>query len=135
MMPVRGGGGSAPPEAANREVQAVRIFVFLAVALAALVAFFSIQNAQSTRVSFFSWHVEAPLVILLLGTFVAGAAAAWLALLPGAIRRSLEIARLTRERNGAVPPPPAPAPPDGKERGGEKGGKPLPPPPGNSSPS
>jgi uncharacterized integral membrane protein len=99
----------------------MRITVVLAVALSALVAFFSLQNAQAARVSFFSWYVEAPLVLLLLGTFLAGAAAAWLALLPGSVRKSLEISRLkSREEAGraaaAAPgstPAKGPIPPEG----------------------
>ena len=95
--------------------------IVLSLLVAGVVAFFALQNAQATRVSFFSWYVEAPLVLLLMGTFAAGAVAAWLALVPGSIRKSLEISRLKAKE--AVPPA-------GKAATGDD--RPSPPPGGKS---
>jgi len=62
--------------------------------VAALAAFVAVQNAQNARVTFLGWYFEAPLVIVLLIAFVAGAVAAFLALLPASVGKSLEIKRL-----------------------------------------
>jgi len=77
-------------------------------ALAGLAAFFAVQNSQVSRVSFLGWYFEAPLVMILLLTFSAGAVTAMLMLWPATLRKTLEIRRLRSELKscqGAVKPP------------------------------
>lgn len=74
-----------------------------ALCIAALAALFAVQNAQHTQVSFLVWYFEAPLVMVLLLTFAAGACAGFLAALPASLKKSLEIRRLKSQ------PPPSPA--------------------------
>lgn len=67
-----------------------------AICLSVIMAFFAVQNAQPTQVSFFGWYFTGPLVIVLLATFAGGALTAILAALPGIWRKAAEIARLKK---------------------------------------
>ena len=69
----------------------MKFALFVALGLAALTTLFAVQNAQQTQVSFLGWYFEGPLVIILLMTFAAGAVTAYLAVLPGYIRKSREL--------------------------------------------
>lgn len=68
----------------------------LSILIALVMAFFSVQNAQTVRVSFLSWFFESPLAVLLLLSFAAGAVTAFLASLPGRLRLNREIRDLKR---------------------------------------
>lgn len=66
----------------------------LAIAVSVVMAFFAVQNSQQAQVSFLGWYFDGPLIIVLLLSFSAGAFAAFLAILPGGIKKSLEIKKL-----------------------------------------
>jgi uncharacterized integral membrane protein len=89
----------------------MKLALVASVIVAAITTLFAVQNAQHTQVSFLAWYFEAPLVILLLITFASGVVTAFLALVPGSVRQSLEIKRL-KAKLQTVPPieakPPAP---------------------------
>lgn len=70
-------------------------------AVAALAAFFAVQNAQVSKVSFLGWYLEAPLVMVLLITFAAGAVTMLLSLLPASMKKSIEIKRLKTQLQAA----------------------------------
>lgn len=72
----------------------MKIALIAAMGIAALAALFAVQNAQQTQVSFMGWYFEAPLVMLLLLTFAAGALTAFLAMLPASLRKTMELSRL-----------------------------------------
>lgn len=72
----------------------MKVSLIMALILAILMAFFAIQNAQQTQVSFMGWYFNGPLVIVLLLSFTVGATAAFLAMLPGIVRKSLEVSTL-----------------------------------------
>jgi len=65
-----------------------------AIALALLMAFFAVQNSQHTQVTFLRWYFEGSLVIVLLLSFGAGVVTMFLAMLPGSLRKSIEISKL-----------------------------------------
>ena len=70
-------------------------FAFIvAIAVSVVMAFFAVQNSQQAQVSFLGWHFDGPLIIVLLLSFTAGAVAAFLAVLPGGLRKSMEIKKL-----------------------------------------
>jgi uncharacterized integral membrane protein len=75
----------------------VKLALFLAIVLTALVVTFSVQNAQSVHVQFLVWFFEGPLVVVLLMTFVVGALTIYLASLPRRFTRSRELADLRRQ--------------------------------------
>lgn len=75
----------------------------LALGVVVLAAFVALQNSQLTRVTFFVWEFEGPLVMVLLVTFAAGILAGWLASLPSIWKRSRELAGLKRESR-QIPP-------------------------------
>jgi uncharacterized integral membrane protein len=82
----------------------MKLALVASIVVASITTLFAVQNAQITQVSFLAWYFEAPLVMVLLITFASGAVATFLALLPGSVRKSLEIKRLKSRL-----PPPAPA--------------------------
>ncbi|GFE60634.1 lipopolysaccharide assembly LapA domain-containing protein [Geobacter sp. AOG2] len=65
-----------------------------AIALSVVMAFFAIQNAQTAQVTFLGWYFNGSLVIILLMSFGAGVLATFLAMLPGSVRKSMEISKL-----------------------------------------
>lgn len=70
-------------------------FAFIvAIAVSVVMAFFAVQNSQQAQVSFLGWYFDSPLIIVLLLSFTAGAVAAFLAVLPGGLRKSIEIKKL-----------------------------------------
>lgn len=80
----------------------MKLTFIAALLVAALAAFFAIQNSQVATVTFLGWYFEAPLVMVLLITFAAGALAALLVMFPASMKKSLEIKRLRAQ----IPPPP-----------------------------
>jgi uncharacterized integral membrane protein len=73
---------------------AMKFAFILAVAVSVVMAFFAVQNSQQAQVSFLGWYFDGPLIIVLLLSFSAGAVAAFLTVLPGGLRKSLEIKKL-----------------------------------------
>lgn len=65
-----------------------------AIALSMVMAFFAVQNSQSAQVTFMGWYFNGPMVIILLLTFGSGVLATLLAMLPGSLRKSIEIKKL-----------------------------------------
>jgi uncharacterized integral membrane protein len=65
-----------------------------AIALSVVMAFFAVQNSQHTQVTFLGWSFDGPLVIILLLTFGTGVITTLLAMLPGSLRKSIEISKL-----------------------------------------
>ena len=81
----------------------LRLAVFL------LLAAFAAKNADPVTLRFyFDLAFTAPLVVLLLGFFVAGALFGMLALLGTVLRQRREIGTLRRQGDAAAPPPPPP---------------------------
>ena len=72
----------------------MKFALILAVFLSLAMAFFAVQNSQHTQVTFMGWYYDAPLVIVLLLAFGVGALSAFLAILPGSLRKSMEISKL-----------------------------------------
>jgi len=73
---------------------AMKFAFIVAIVLSLVMAFFAVQNSQQAQVSFLGWYFDGPLIIVLLLSFSAGAVAAFLAVLPGGLRKSLEINKL-----------------------------------------
>ncbi|MBI4949874.1 MAG: LapA family protein [Deltaproteobacteria bacterium] len=69
----------------------MNISFVIAIILAFIAVIFSLQNSQATIVSFLKWSFEAPLVLVLLATFVVGAATAFIGSIPGRIKRKREV--------------------------------------------
>lgn len=82
----------------------MRGFLVGAILIAFVMVFFSVQNAQTVRVSFLSWHQESPLAVILLASFAAGAVTALCASLPSQIRNRREIRTLKRQISLSSPP-------------------------------
>jgi uncharacterized integral membrane protein len=72
----------------------MKVALIAAFAIALVMAFFAMQNSQHTQVSFLGWYFDGPLVVILLLTFGTGAVASFLAMLPGSLRKSIEISKL-----------------------------------------
>lgn len=72
----------------------IKLAMIAAIILAAAMAFFAVQNAQHTQVTFMSWYFDGPLVIVLLLSFGAGVLTTLLALLPGSLSKSVEMSKL-----------------------------------------
>lgn len=96
-------------------VWVLRLLVFV------LVLLFALNNTGPVDVTFYADYVlrEVPLIVVMLATFIIGAVFVLLVILPSAMRRRREIAKLRRElekvqqqaeRVLADTQPPAPAP-------------------------
>ncbi len=72
----------------------MKFALIAAIALSMVMAFFAVQNSQSGQVTFLGWYFNGPMVIILLLSFGAGVIATFLAMLPGSLRKSLEISKL-----------------------------------------
>ena len=72
----------------------MKLALVAALAVSVLMAFFAAQNAQHAQVTFMSWYFDAPLVIILIISFGAGVLAAFLAMIPGSMSKSLKISKL-----------------------------------------
>jgi uncharacterized integral membrane protein len=83
----------------------IRLVLFL------LLAAFAAKNADPVTLRFyFDLAFTAPLVVLLLGFFVAGALFGMLALLGTVLRQRRDMAALKRQAAAAPPAPPPPPP-------------------------
>lgn len=80
----------------------MRGIMILSILIALLMTFFSVQNAQTVRVSFLGWFFDSPLAVVLLISFAAGALTSALASLPSRIRLLREL----RESRRRLSPPP-----------------------------
>jgi len=74
----------------------MKFALVVSILLSLVMAFFAVQNSQHAQVTFMGWYYDAPLVIVLLLAFAVGALAAILAMLPGSVRKSLEISKLKK---------------------------------------
>jgi len=72
----------------------MKFALVVAIALSVVMAFFAVQNSQHAQVSFLGWYFDGPLIIVLLLSFAVGAVAAFLAFLPGSLKKSMEISKL-----------------------------------------
>lgn len=72
----------------------MKFALIAAIIVSAVMAYFAVENSQQTQVTFLGWYFDAPLVIILLISFAAGAIATFLATLPGSFRKSMEISKL-----------------------------------------
>ena len=72
----------------------MKFALIVAIALSVVMAFFAVQNSQQTQLTFLGWYFDGPLVVILLLTFATGAVSAFLAMLPGSLRKSIEISKL-----------------------------------------
>lgn len=72
----------------------MKFALIASIAVSALMAYFAVQNSQQTEVTFLGWYFNGPLVIILLMSFGAGVLATFLAVLPGSLRKSMEISKL-----------------------------------------
>jgi uncharacterized integral membrane protein len=68
-----------------------------AIALAALVAIFALQNSSVIMVSFLAWHWEASLALVLILVLGAGILVGYLAGLPSAWKHKSELRQQRRE--------------------------------------
>jgi len=77
----------------NYLVWLLRLLVFV------LVLLFALNNTALVSVTFYSHYVlnEVPLIVVMLATFILGAAFAWLLALAPMLRRRSELARLRRK--------------------------------------
>lgn len=72
----------------------MKFALVVAIAVSLLMALFAVQNAQQTQVTFLGKYFDGPLVIVLLLSFAAGAVATFLAMIPGSLRKSIDISKL-----------------------------------------
>jgi uncharacterized integral membrane protein len=71
--------------------------LIVAIALAALVAIFAIQNSSVIMVSFLAWHWEASLALILILVLGTGILIGYLAGLPSAWKNKSELRQQRRE--------------------------------------
>jgi uncharacterized integral membrane protein len=95
----------------------MKLAFIASIVVAALAAFFAVQNAQVAKVSFLGWYFEASLVMVMAITFVAGVLATILIMIPASLKKSLEIKRLKAHMPHASPAPPAPTVPPALQTG------------------
>lgn len=74
----------------------MKISVVLSILLAIVVVIFSVENTAPVEVSFLKWSFTGSLALVMLLTFAAGMAAAFLASVPGWIRTRLELSKLRK---------------------------------------
>ncbi|MDD2732915.1 MAG: LapA family protein [Desulfuromonadaceae bacterium] len=65
-----------------------------AIVLSLVMALFAVQNSQQAQVTFMGRYFDGPLVIILLIAFAVGVSAMLFAMLPGLLRKSIEISKL-----------------------------------------
>lgn len=75
----------------------MKFALVLAIALAALIVTFSLQNTQTVQVHFLTWYFEGALVLVLLVSFAVGALTMYLASLPARFTRSRQLAECRRQ--------------------------------------
>lgn len=72
----------------------MKFALIIALILSVVMAYFAVQNSQTTQVTFLGWYYDGPLVIILLLTFGVGVISTFLAMFPGSFRKSREISKL-----------------------------------------
>lgn len=72
----------------------MKFSLVVAIVLSLVMALFAIQNSQQAQVTFMGKYFDGPLVIILLIAFAVGVLAMLLAVLPGSLRKSMEISKL-----------------------------------------
>ncbi len=72
----------------------MKFALVVAIAVSLVMALFAVQNSQQTQVTFLGKYFDGPLVIILLISFAAGVVATFLAMIPGSLRKSMEISKL-----------------------------------------
>lgn len=75
----------------------MKLSLFVAILLSAVIIMFALQNSQSIQIRFLGWYLEGPLVLVLLGVFAVGALAMFLMALPSRFSRRQELAALKRD--------------------------------------
>jgi uncharacterized integral membrane protein len=97
----------------------MRLLFVLALVLALLVTVFAVQNNATIDVSFLFWGVAGSLALVLMITLSLGILIGVLLMLPGAVRRRLELGELRRsvrtleqQVSRPAPEPPPGGPPD-----------------------
>ena len=90
----------------------MRLLFVLALLLALLVTVFAVQNNATIDVSFLFWGVAGSLALVLMITLSLGILIGVLLMLPGAVRRRLEVGELKRsvrtlEQQASRPTPPS----------------------------
>jgi uncharacterized integral membrane protein len=88
----------------------MRLLFVLALLLALLVTVFAVQNNANIDVSFLFWGVAGSLALVLMITLSLGILIGVLLMLPGTVRRRLEVGELKRtvrtlEQQASRPPP------------------------------
>ena len=72
--------------------------LILGIILGATTVVFALQNVALVTVTFASWHVTAPLAVLMLGCMLLGIVFALLLLLPFLIRDEIKARRILQEK-------------------------------------
>lgn len=75
----------------------MRLFFVLALILALLVTIFAVQNNANTDIAFLFWSVAGSQALVLMITLTLGIVIGVLLMLPGTVRRRLEVADLRRK--------------------------------------
>ena len=73
------------------------LFLILGVALGAVSIIFILQNVEPVTVSFFSYHLNGSLALILFLAMFSGIIATVLILLPGFVRDSFKVSRLKKQ--------------------------------------
>ena len=71
----------------------MKFLLVVAIVLSLVMALFAVQNSQPAQVNFMGKYFDGPLVIILLITFAVGALTMIFAMLPGSLRKSIEISK------------------------------------------
>lgn len=88
----------------------MRLFFVLALLLALLVTIFAVQNNANTDVRFLFWSVAGSQALVLMLTLTLGIVIGVLLMLPGTVRRRLEVADLRRKLRAQEAAPPSMSP-------------------------
>lgn len=72
----------------------MKFSLIVAIVLSLVMALFAVQNSQQAQVTFMGRYFDGPLVIILLIAFAVGVLAMFFAMLPGSLRKSIEISKL-----------------------------------------
>ncbi|MCC2630819.1 MAG: hypothetical protein K0S38_628, partial [Candidatus Paceibacter sp.] len=78
------------------------VFLVIGILLGASVVVFALQNITPITVTFFSWHIEGSLAIILLFAVASGMLISTFLSLPSMIKKSFQISRLKKEVNKLV---------------------------------
>lgn len=73
------------------------ILFILGLVLGGIAVVFALQNVALVTVTFFSWHIEGSLAMILILSIISGILITLLLLLPGTIQTSLTLRRLKKE--------------------------------------